>query len=157
MSRNTDHRALRFHSLDDLDAELNRLERAHHATGVTASGNYSPGQNFHHLARWIRLDKTPEALPPAAWHMRVVGRFFKRRLLTKGFPKGLQGPDGKPQPEPDMTFDEGLADLRDALRLLREDDLTHRNPFLGPMTHEECVELHLRHAEHHLGFLHAGG
>ncbi len=149
------HRTLRFHSLDDLTAELDRLEAAHHATGVTASGNYSPGQNFHHLARWIRIYETPEKLPTPPIHFRIVGRFMKGRILTKGFPKGLQGPDGKPQPEPETSFDAGLAELRDAVALLRDRDLSHKNPFFGRMSREDCVQLHLRHAEHHLGFLHA--
>ena len=151
---NPEHRVLRFNTIDDYATELDRLEAAHAAEGLRTTGSWSPAQNLHHLARWIEMYETgrlPEGVP---WFVRMVGVLIKGRVLRKGFPKGLQGPDGKAQPEPDNGFEQSLAFLRSKLDVLRTEDLSHRNPFFGRMSREDCVALQLRHGEHHLGFLH---
>jgi hypothetical protein len=157
MKPTPEHRALHLATVDDYAAELDRLEAAHGSGGLTVSGSYSSAQNLHHLARWIENYETGTLPDKVPFFMRLIGPIMKGRILTKGFPKGLQGPDGKPQTEPDHGFDESLAYLRSKLDVLRTRDLAHKNPFFGRMTRENCVELHLRHAEHHLGFIHPGG
>ena len=43
---------------------------------------------------------------------------------------------------------------KDAIvRLLRDNDPAKPNPVFGPLTHEQWIQLNLRHAELHLGFL----
>ena len=153
-TRKAERRSLRFGSLEDLDAELDRLERAHAAGTLTHTGNYAPGQALHHLARWMERYRTrdlPKGLP---LHMRIVGRLMRGRVFEKGFPAGLPGPEGKTQPEPDVPFQEGLAYLRRMHEALRQDDFAQPNEFLGPVSHADVITLHLRHAELHLGFLH---
>lgn len=148
-----EHRPLRFAIIDDYAAELNRLEAAR-PQGLRTSGAYSAAQNFHHLGRWIEIYERGTLPTDVPFFLKIVGPFMKGRILKKGFPKGLQGPDGKPQTEPDNGFDESLAYLRSKLEVLRSQDLSHKNPFFGRMSREDCVELHLRHGEHHLGFIH---
>ena len=52
-----------------------------------------------------------------------------------------------------MTTEAGLARLRRAMERLKAEAPSKPQAIFGPMTHEEWVALHLRHAEMHLGFL----
>ena len=149
-------RQLRFASLDEVDAELDRLERAHAEGLLRPLRTYSPAQNLYHLARWMKRYQErdlPEGLPI---HLKIVGRLMRRRLLRKGFPAGLPGPEGKTQAEPDVPFDEALAFLRDIHTTLRQEDFGQHEEFMGGLTHDEVVVLHLRHCELHLGFIGVG-
>jgi hypothetical protein len=51
-----------------------------------------------------------------------------------------------------MDPDEGLRRFRAALDRLRATAPTMPNPVFGPLTHEQWIQLSLRHAELHLSF-----
>lgn len=145
-------RPLHFNSFTDLRTELNRLEAAHHAGTLTTTGNWTPGQNLHHVATWIAgyLDGVTIKI---ALPLRLVGPFLKKRFMTKGYPPGLPVPGGMRPDE--CSFEEGAAHLRAQLdRLDAGASLEGPNPFFGHLTHDEATRIHLRHAEHHLGYLH---
>ncbi|GJM18231.1 MAG: hypothetical protein DHS20C14_04440 [Phycisphaeraceae bacterium] len=156
-TKKSERRPLRFESIDDIRVELDRLETAHKAEGVRHTGNYSPGQNFNHLANWIEIYETREFGPTPPWFVRVIGKMMKNKIVTKGFPAGLSGPGNKPQPEPEASFEDGVARYRHKLDVLGTLDLAHENPMFGPCTHDFAMQVQLRHAEHHLGFLHPKG
>ncbi len=153
-TKNADRRALRFGSLGDIRAELDRLEAAHRGPGLRATGNYSPGQNLNHLAKWVEVYETREFGPRPPWFVRVIGRLMKPGIIKNGFKPGLTGPGNKTQPEPEASFEEGVANYRAKLDVLETLDLAHHNPMFGPCTHDESMQVQLRHAELHLGFLH---
>lgn len=146
-------REVRFGSLGDLGAELDRLERVHSEGKLSYSGNYTPGQALHHLARWAERYTTGDLPTDLPLPIKIFGRVLGGRLLNKGFPAGLAGPTGQRQPEPDVSFEDGLAYLRAQTSLIEASDLAHKNPMYGRMTHDDVVKLHLRHAELHLSFL----
>lgn len=157
MSVNTkkaERRKLRFESLDDIRAELDRLEVAHAGAGLRHTGNYSPGQNFNHLAKWVEVYETREFGPRPPWFVRVIGKMMKGKIVRDGFGPGLSGPGNKAQPEPDTTFEDGIARYRSKLDVLETLNLEHENPMFGPCTHDQAMQVQLRHAELHLGFLH---
>lgn len=156
-TKQAERRTLRFESLDDIRAELDKIEAWHNAGGVRHTGNYTPGQNFNHLAKWIEVYETREFGDRPPWFVRAIGRMMKNRIATKGFPAGLSGPGNKPQPEADVSFEDGLARYREKLGVLETLDLAHENPMFGTCTHEYGMRVQLRHAELHLGFLHPGG
>lgn len=155
-TKKAERRDLSLRTLDDLDAELDRLERAHGAGALTHTGNYSPAQALHHLARWVERYETGDLPKKVPLPVAAFGRILKGRILRRGYPAGLPGPEGKTQPEPEMPFDQALAELRSKARVLRETDLAHKNPMFGSLTHAQVVEIHLRHSELHLSFLHPG-
>ncbi len=160
MSVNTkkaERRALRFESVGDIRAELDRLERAQRGAGVRHTGNYTPGQNFNHLAKWIRVYETRDFGPRPPWFVRVIGRWMKPGIVKNGFKPGLTGPGNRTQPEPEASFEDGIANYRAALDVLETLNLEHENPMFGHCSHEEGMSVQLRHAEHHLGFLHPKG
>jgi len=150
------HRQLRFESVEQVEAELDSLESAHRAGTLAASGNYSAGQNFHHLARWSEKYQKRD-VPVVPLPLKIVGRLMRGRIMSKGFPRGLKGPDGKAQPEPEVSFEDGVSYLRRMLVAMRTEDWSHHNPFLGRLNHDDCKQIQFRHCEHHLGFLHPQG
>lgn len=158
-TRTAPRRPLNFGSIADLRADLDRLERAHAAGTLEATGNWSPGQALGHLATWIGFAYTgpPRASIPAA-PIRLMLRMTKRRWLSKTLPAGFRIPrveGGTFGIEP-LEFDEGIRRLRADLMRLESEPPPPRHPLFGRMTHQEWIQLHLRHAELHMGFLKPG-
>lgn len=150
-TKQADRRTLQFTTLDDLTAELDRLEASESTLRTT--GNWSPGQILSHLAEWIDgyLDNITVKIPLP---LKLIGPLFKKRFMTRGYAPGLPVPGGMLPPE--CTFEDGLRRLRTALlRIDAGESLGGPNPFFGTLTHDEAVEIHLRHCEHHLGYLHS--
>jgi hypothetical protein len=151
-------RVLRFNSVDDLIADVERIVAADRLGIVRTSGTWSVGQIFNHLACWIGYGY--EGFPPGAhapWFVRAILRFMKKRLLRDGMKPGVRipgAPDGTFGTEP-MTLDEGAEKLRAALqRLKNREPARHHSPALGHMSDDERIQLQLRHAELHLSFVH---
>ncbi len=148
-------RTLRFNTPDDLVHELGQLEASQRAGTLKASGSWTPGQNLGHLATWVEytFDGTPMKPP---WIIRFIMKFRKHSFLNSPMRAGVKIPGvkgGTLGTEP-VGFDEGLLRLRKGWERLRREAPTKPNVLLGPLTHEEWIKLHLRHAELHLGFLH---
>lgn len=146
-------RTLRFGTLDDLSAEVDRLAEADRAGRLTALGNWTLGQAFGHLSTWINYCyngfpfKTPLVL-------RLVLKPFKRRFLYKPMPAGVRLPKvagGTYATEP-LSLDEGLARYRGSIERLRREAPTQPSMAFGKMTHDEWIAMQLRHAENHMSF-----
>jgi len=85
----------------------------------------------------------------------VAARLIRARLLTKGLPAGRRLPNvpgGAFGTDP-ISSDEALASLTQAYARLASTPPIRPHPLLGPLTHDEAIQLHLRHAELHLSFL----
>src|SRR3954466_2706665 len=83
----TGRRTLHFNNLDEMLADVERLNRGR----VKALGNWSPGQVLKHLTILMTasLDGFRHRAP---WFIRLVGKGMKRRLLTKPMSAGFQLP-----------------------------------------------------------------
>ena len=154
----TDHRTLRFETIDDVLAEIDRIVEAERAGTLRSTGNWSTGKVFGHLAAWINYAYEgfpPEATPP--WFVKLIVRMTKNRWLTKPLPRGFRiprTPEGTFGTE-EMSTEEGARRLREALeRLKRREPAKFHSPAFGPATDDERIAGNLRHAELHLGFLH---
>ena len=149
----THRRHLRFDSLDDILADAEHLAHAGH---LKTLGNWSVGQLFKHIAivMNIAIDGT-EVKPP--WFVRIMGRYFmKGRMLARGMPAGFRLPDKQQEafyPQTEVSLEEGLQALRDAVQRLKTDRKRLPSVFLGPLTAEEWDQLHCRHAELHFSFI----
>ena len=51
-----------------------------------------------------------------------------------------------------LPAEEGLSRYRAAMERLRSTAPTIPNPVFGPLTHDQWIQLNLRHSELHLGF-----
>ena len=143
-------RTLKFNSLDDIVAELERLNLAK----LRTIGNWSPGQILRHLSvpmEWS-LDGAKVKAPLI---IRFFGWFIKKRFLRNPMPAGFVLPkDTADHLVPGETsWEEGLRILRASIHRLKSESQRHPSPFLGELTHEQWEQLHCRHAELHLSFL----
>jgi hypothetical protein len=148
-------RTLRFETLTDALEEAERLVEAARDGRLTHAGNWELGQTLGHLATWadFAFEGYPrETVPPSL--IRILGRLFGKRILKKGMPAGI-----RIRPIPGGTVgldkmppDEGLARLRAAFDRLATTPPKIESPFFGRLTHEQWIQLNLRHAELHLGY-----
>jgi hypothetical protein len=155
----TGRRALHLASLDDLSAEVERLAEAAAAGHVRALGNWSPAQALWHIGRLIgfSLDGFPFRYP---WWLRWPARLLRlmswRWLVRLAFRPGFTNPPAARavEPDPAVPLPEAVAFLSGQLdRLRRGERMTYPSPVEGPITHEQWLFAHLRHAELHLSFL----
>jgi hypothetical protein len=150
-----ERRRLRFNTVDELRAEIDRVLAAERAGTLRPSGNWTAGQAFGHLATWINFayDGYPMRVP---WFIRLLIRRKLKRYLAGEMDGGVRIPrveGGTFGTEP-LSTEEGATRLRAALdRMLRE-PARHDSPAFGKLPEAQRIELNLRHAELHLGFLH---
>jgi hypothetical protein len=86
--------------------------------------------------------------------VRLIARLLRRRVIIGGMMPGMRigrVPGGTLATEVVPT-DEALAHYRTAMERLRRTAPTIANPAFGPLTHEQWIQLNLRHGELHLGF-----
>lgn len=154
-TQNVPRRKLRFDTIDDVLADLDRIEVAQQAGHLRVTGNWTPGQILNHLALWIlyAYEGFPMKAPP--WLFRPLLRMFFRRAIRKGLKPGLHihGAPGGTYGIEDAPFDAALARYRTALSRLRSEPAKFESPGAGPLSDDDRRKLNLRHAELHLSFL----
>jgi hypothetical protein len=158
-TKTANRRPLRFASLADLRADVQRLADADRAGTLQRAGNWTLGQALGHIAGWLDVayDGYPPSLPTPPWPIVLVLKLLKNRFLNKGFPAGQRIPKvdaGTMFCDP-LPLDQGLARLTDALDRLERIQPTVVNKIFGPLTQDETIKLTLRHAELHLSFFSA--
>ncbi len=148
----TSRRTLHFETLEDILADVALLAKSRE---IRALGNMSAGQIFKHLSTTMEksIDGYTTELPAP---VRAVFRLLlKNKFLNKPMSAGFQLPKGA-QAEliPGSTgLDEGLEDIRRAIKRLQTESKRAPSPVLGPLTRDEWNQLHCRHSELHLSFL----
>lgn len=143
-------RELDFRSIDEVLAEVNRLEKS----GSTPLGNWDFAQICHHLAFFAEgsLDGHKFRVP---WIFKALfGKSVLRRILTQRIMKPGRFTPQKPLPEPGLDPRQAAERLRKILGRMRD----HRDefipsPFFGYLTPDQVLELTCIHCAHHLGFL----
>ena len=152
-----DHRKLRFDRIPDLLAEIDRIVEADEAGRLKCSGNWSAGQAMGHVAAWIEYGYVGYPMKPPPWFIRFILRIAGKKYIRKGMPMGVKipgVPEGTFGVEP-MTTRDGADRLRKAAKRLEFGEATsYDSPAFGPMSFEDRIQLNLRHAELHLGYLH---
>ena len=149
-------RVLRFTTIGDAMAEIDRIVAADQAGKLIHTGNWTAGQVFGHIASWIEYGYVGYPMKPPPWIIRVMLRMRVKKYLRDGMPRGVRIPgveNGTFGIEP-LSTAEGADRLRRAFLRLKNGELAvHDSPAFGPMSHPDRIELNLRHAELHLGFL----
>ena len=146
-------RILRFESIDQMLAEVDRLAEAERAGRLKGLGNWTLGQALGHLAVWAEYGYTGPPLK-TPFFIRWLLRLRKQKFLHQPMPAGVKIPGvqgGTLATEP-MPLDEALPRLRRVMERLKTAPPTIPHNLFGRLTHDEWVAMHLRHAEVHLGF-----
>ena len=151
-----DHRHLRFESIDDVLAEIDRILQADREGQLETVGNWTAGQIMAHLAAWIEYGYEGFPLGPPPWIIRWILRWQLKKYLRDGLPRGVkiprteEGTFGMDR----METGEAADRLKQALgRLQSGQPAKFHSPAFGEMSHEDRIRLNLRHAELHLGYL----
>lgn len=149
-------RKLRFESIGDCLAEVRRIVEADREGRLRTSGQWTPGQNLAHIAAWIEYAYTGFPVKPPPAPIRWFLRLRLRSMLAKGLPKGVRIPGVKEGTAgmDKMSTADAAERLRTALQRLESSEKAEfDSPAFGPMTHAQRIQLNLRHAELHLGYL----
>lgn len=159
-TKESPHRELRFATIDELKAEIDRVESAVEVDAAQANGNWSVGQICQHVGKFVMfsIDGFDGKAP---WIVRVVAQllFKKQALGPKPMPRGIQLPKQAASmlPEPEIAAGDGIAFLRAQLaRIDAGERMTQPSPIFGSMTHDQWMHVHLKHAAGHLGFVSYG-
>ena len=148
-------RELRFDSIDAALADAERLAAAEREGRLASCGNWTLGQALGHLATWANFafDGYPDSLHPPL-PVRVIAKLLRRKIIYGRMMPGMRIgklPGGTVGLEV-LSTDEGLSRYRAAMQRLRATPPTIVNPVFGPLTHDQWIQLNLRHAELHLSF-----
>ena len=147
-------RILRFESIDQVLADVDRLVEAERAGRLRRLGNWTLGQTLGHLAGWAEYGYTgfPLKVP---FFIRWILRLRKQKFLYGPMRAGVKIPrlEGGTLATDPMTTEEGLGRFRRVMERLKKETPTVPSPVFGQLTHQESIALSLRHAELHLGFL----
>lgn len=147
-------RRLRFESIDQALADVERLVAAERAGRLRRLGNWTLGQTLGHLATWAEYAYTVAPLK-TPFFVRWILRLRKRKYLYNSMPSGVRIPrvEGGTLGTDTLPLEEGRQRFRRAMERLKAEPPTAPSPAFGMLTHEEGIALNLRHAELHLSFL----
>src|ERR1044071_9071151 len=151
-SKVTDLRRLRFTSMDDLAAEVEKVASACRAGTLRQTGNWTAGQVFGHLSTWIDYgyDGYPPDLRPP-WFVKLILRLQKKKFFRGPMPQGVRipGQEHGTKGTEVRTLEEGLERIRRSIARLKAAPPSGPNVIFGPLSHVEWQTIHLRHAELH--------
>lgn len=150
-------RDVHFRTIEDVAADLDRVESAPAAGTLTTTGNWTPGQICEHVAILMEcaVDGFPSKAPaPIRW--LITALYKKKALSGKPMPAGFKIPNQAAFLRPgDQTSDaDGIARLRRIIgRVHAGERFTHPSPVFGKLTHDQWVTLQSGHAGMHMSFL----
>jgi len=142
-----ERRTLEIEGVDAIMPEVDRLT-AGHAT----VGRWTFAQICDHLTKSINLSlDLPPAVEPPTREQAVYRRLFFR---SRTFPEDQDLAHPSQEPGTGLEIGETVEALRNAVeRLAAHDGPFAAHPVLGPMSREEWLRFHARHAAHHLSFV----
>jgi hypothetical protein len=152
-------RQVHLRTVADLAAEVERVAEAAAASRLRTLGSWSAAQILWHLGRLMEFsfDGFPFRYPwPVRWPARLLRVLSWRWLLALAFRPGFRNPPVAEavEPPPAVSLAEAVRYVRGQLeRISSGERMAAANPSMGPLSHEQWVEVHLRHAELHLSFL----
>ncbi|HED53413.1 MAG TPA: DUF1569 domain-containing protein, partial [Phycisphaerales bacterium] len=135
-TKEADRRALAFTSLDELKADLDRIESAHASGDLEHTGNWTPAQICDHLAAfWAHsLDGFPPGKPPLPIRVLMQMLFKKKAVSGQPPPPGFPIPSKAAflLPNDSISFSEALARLRMCIdRTMQGDPFVEQSPLFG--------------------------
>lgn len=155
-TRQARRRQLRCESIPEVLEEVARIQAAAERGELHTSGNWTAGQIMTHVAAWIEYGYEGYPISPPPWFVRWILRWQLKKYLRDGMPAGarIPGIEGGTLGMEELPATEAADRLAAAFQRLETDEpAPYDSPAFGAMTHEDRIQLNLRHAELHLGFL----
>ena len=162
MSKHPNWHPRDYNSIEDLNAELDRIEASHNAGTLKVTGNWSAGQILDHCSRPMKMafdgffdEQGNQVRMP--FFIRLLGKLVLKPMLGRSHMKpGIKLPAAASSmlPQDNCSIEEGLSALRSQLtRINNGEKMTQTSPLLGKMRHEQWVLMHLDHCRMHFGFI----
>lgn len=148
-------RKLHFNSIDEVLADVRILADADREQRLHRLGNWTLAQNVNHLATWVEFsfEGAPMSVP---WFVRLPMRMFLRKQFIQGpmpagrnIPKVPNGTFGAES----IALDPALQHFEYEFGRLKKGPPERPHMIFGPLSHEDWISGHLRHADLHLSFL----
>ncbi len=153
-------RDLAYRSFDEFEADVDRVEAAHRAGGLTTTGNWTPGQIMEHLAKFANCAFDGfDAMAP--WPMRkIMILLFKKKMLSGDpMPAGYKLPKKAEfmLPGDEVATEGGLDQIRAVfLRLQGGERFKAKSPLFERLDHDQWCKAQLGHAAMHMSFIDLG-
>ena len=145
-------RSLDFTSMADIAADARAVAGGPHRT----TGNWNASQIVGHVTDLIELSNRGSDIR-FPWPIRLLGRGLKLAgLHTKPLRAGLKAPkaiSAMIEQHQGVPIEEALSRLDAEVAESQRKPMSHPSPLFGPLSHEEWVGVHRRHAELHFSFL----
>lgn len=149
-------RNLKLASVEEVLAEIDRLEAACRSGNLRQLRNWSASQNLTHLAAWINYAYDGFPIKPPPFFIRWFLRWQLAGILKRGMSPGvfIPGVPGGTTGAEEIPLADAAERLRQALRrLISDEPAPHESPAFGALSYSDRILLNLRHAELHLSFL----
>src|SRR5262245_51186050 len=91
-TKTVERRKLRFVSIAELNADIDRLVAADKVGNLRQTGNWTLGEAMGHLASWINYNYEGYPLGPPPWFVRFMLKVLKKKYLRDGMPAGVRIP-----------------------------------------------------------------
>jgi hypothetical protein len=157
MSNAPERRELKFDSLSEVAAEVERLASC---DKVSTTGNHSFAKILNHLALSQDVSSGRSAPPPAPFYMKLMMPLMRWMVINdKPVKPGVKLPAAAESffwPEGEIEISEALQSFSDSMAHYQSKGPIEKHPFFGRLTREESDQLNCRHAALHLSFVHPG-
>ena len=154
MTDQPQRRELKFDNLDQVVAEVEQLAQGE----VTTTGNHTFTEIVEHLA--ITHDMTTGKVvgPKPPFFIRLMMPFMKGMLLKdQPLKPGFKLPSKAEEffwPKQQQTLQQAIDHLRESVENYKTQGPLPKHPMFGKISKEQDLQMNLRHAALHLGFVH---
>ena len=151
---NPERRELHFNSLNEVQAEVERLA----AGEVRTVGNHSFSEIINHLAISQDVSAGRTQAPPPPFLMRLMRPLMRRMVInSKPLKPGIKLPAAGESffwPQSDLDVPAAVRKFKDSTQNYLNSGPIENHPFFGKLSREESDSLNCRHAALHLSFVH---
>lgn len=156
MADSPERRVIKFNSLDEVVAEVERLAGGE----VRTTGSHSFPEIVRHLALTQDMVTGKIKGPSPPWYMKLVIGLMKSRLMQdKPLAPGFNLPAKAEAffwPESDVNLADAISHLKESVENFNANGPLPKHPVFGKISAEQNLSMSLRHAAMHLSFVHPG-
>jgi hypothetical protein len=146
-------RILRFESIDQMMADVDRLVEAERAGRLERLGNWTLGQTLAHLSAWGEYSYTgiPMKTP---FFIKWILRMGKQKFIHEPMRAGVKipGVEGGTLATEPVPLEVALERMQRVMEKLKSQAPTIVHSIFGQLSHDEWIAINLRHGELHLGY-----